>query len=172
MSYLENEKERIRYNYQKLLIAALLFFYFVIIQSSISSYKVIWGKGLGPKPIPFINPILIFGVVIITLYLNKHLFWIKEQGEQVFILRKYDSIPLSKKEIYSSKLKIIINYLATLLLGDILIYGAIMIFNSYLEINIWKNIIELLLVFLLSAFLICILLVLNLIQDNKTKKQI
>ena len=96
----------------------------------------------------------------------------KGAGKQVFILRKYDSIPLSKKEIYSSKLKIIINYLATLLLGDILIYGATMIFNSYLEINIWKNIIELLLVFLLSAFLICILLVLNLIQDNKTKKQI
>ena len=82
MSYLENEKERIRYNYQKLLIAGLLFFYFVIIQSSISSYKVIWGKGLDPKPIPFINPILILGVVIITLYLNKHLFWIKEQGNK------------------------------------------------------------------------------------------
>ena len=40
MNYLENEKERIKYYYQKLLIGVLLFFYFVVIQSNVSSHKL------------------------------------------------------------------------------------------------------------------------------------
>ncbi|WP_291651241.1 hypothetical protein [Clostridium sp.] len=172
MSYLENEKERIKYNYQKLLLGVLLFFYFVVIQSDISSHKVIWGKGLEAKPISFINPIVIFGVIILTLYLDRHLFWIKEQGKRVFILRKYDTIPLSKKEMYSSKLKIIINNLLIFLLGDSIIYIATMMFNSYSKINIWMNIVEILQVILVSIILIGFLLIKNLIQDNKSKREI
>ncbi|GAA0107686.1 MULTISPECIES: hypothetical protein [Clostridium] len=172
MNYLENEKERIKYYYQKLLIGVLLFFYFVVIQSDVSSHKVIWGKGLDPKPISFINPILVFGVIILTLYLNNHLFWIKEQGKRVFILRKYDTIPLSKKEMYSSKFKIIINNLLTFLLGDIIIYIGTMMFNSYLEIDILMNIVEILKVILVSVILIGFLLIINLIQDNKTKREV
>ncbi len=171
MSYLENEKERIKYHYQKLVLGVLLFFYFVVIQSDVSSHKVIWGKGLDPKPISFINPILVFGVIILILYLNNHLFWINEQGKRVFILRKYDTIPLSKKEMYSSKLKIIINNLLTFLLGDIIIYAGTMMFNSYLEIDIWMNVMEILQVLSASAILIGFLLIINLIQDNKTKKE-
>lgn len=172
MSYLENEKQRIKYNYQKLLLGVLLFFYFVVIQSDISSHKVIWGKGLEAKPISFINPIVIFGVIILTLYLDRHLFWIKEQGKRVFILRKYDTIPLSKKEMYSSKLKIIINNLLIFLFGDSIIYIATMMFNSYSKINIWMNIVEILQVILVSIILIGFLLIKNLIQDNKSKREI
>lgn len=172
MSYLENEKERIKYNYQKLLLGMLFFFYFVAIQSDISSHKVLWGKGLDPKPISIINPILVFGIIILTLYLNKHLFWIKEQGKRVFILRKYDAIPLSKKEIYSSKFKIIVNNLLIFLLGDIIIYAGTMIFNSYLKINVWMNVIEIIQVVSASVILIGFLIVINLIQDNKTKMEV
>jgi hypothetical protein len=171
MSYLENEKERIKYHYQKLLIAGLLFFYFIAIQSAVSSHKIIWGKGLDAKPIPFINHILIFGVIMLTLYLNSHLFWIKEQGKRVFILRKYDTIPLSKKEMYSSKFKIIINNLAIFLVGDTIIYIGTMLFNSYFEIDIWKNVLQILQVISSSVILIGLLLVINLIQDNKTKRE-
>ena len=74
--------------------------------------------------------------------------------------------------MYSSKFKIIINNLLTFLLGDIIIYIGTMMFNSYLEIDILMNIVEILQVFLVSVILIGFLLIINLIQDNKTKREV
>ena len=73
-----------------------------------------------------------------TLYLN-HYLWVKQQGKNVFILRKYDMVPLSKKQMYSSKIKIIINNQVTLLVIATILYIVALLMNSYFEINIMKN---------------------------------
>lgn len=172
MTFLEDEKKRISHNFHKLMLSGFLFFYFIQVQSNITSHKVIWGKGLEAKPISIINPILIVGIIILTLYINHHLFWVKEQGKNVFILRKYDMIPLSKKEMYSSKIKIIINNQVTLLVIATILYIVALLMNSYFEINIMKNIWELLQMILLSISLIMIVLIINLLQDRKTKGEI
>lgn len=172
MTFLEDEKKRISNSYHKLMLTVFLFFYFIVIQSDITRYKVIWGKGLDAKPISLINPILIGGIIILTIHLNTHLFWIKEQGKMVFILRKYDMIPLSKKEMYSSKIKIIMNNQVNLLVIATILYVVALLMNSYFEINILKNIWELLLMILLSITLIVIILIINLMQDHKTKREI
>lgn len=172
MNFLENEKNRIKNNYQKLLLSGFLFFYFISVQSNVSAHKVIFGKGLEAKPISFINPIVVLGILTLTLYLNFHLFWIKEQGKRVFILRKYDTIPLEKKEMYTAKFKIIFHNLSIFLLSSIVIYIGVLIFNSYLEIDILKNIFEIIGISILTAILLILLLAINLLQDKKSKKEL
>lgn len=172
MAFLADEKKRISHNYHKLIMSVLLFFYLMVIQTDITMYKEKWGRGLNEQPISIINPILIGGIILLTIYLNTHLFWIKEQGKMIFILRKYDMIPLSKKEMYSSKIKIIINNQVIFLVVSIMIYIASLVMNSYFTINIMKNIWELLVMILLSISLIIIILIRNLLEDYKTKRKI
>lgn len=172
MTFLEDEKKRISHSYHKLMLSLFLFMYFIFIQSDISMHKDIWGRGVDEKPISIINPMLIGGIIILTIHLNTHLFWIKEQGKMVFILRKYDMIPLSKKEMYSSKIKIIINNQVTFLVISTILYIVSLFMNSYFEINIMKNIWELVQMALLSMSLIIIILIINLMQDKKTKGEI
>lgn len=172
MTFLEDEKKRISHNYHKLMLSVFLFFYFIVIQSDVTMHKEKWIVGLDGKSISIINPILIGGIIILTLYLNTHLFWVKEQGKMVFILRKYDMIPLSRKEMYSSKIKIIINSQVTFLVTSTIIYIVSLLMNSYFEVNIMKNIWELLLMILLSISLMVIILITNLLEDYKTKRKI
>ncbi|GAA0751021.1 hypothetical protein [Clostridium sartagoforme] len=172
MDFLENEKDRIKFNYQKLILYGFLFFYFVNTQSNVTAHKVIWGKAIDAKPISLINPIMVLGIITITLYLNHHLFWIKEQGKKVFIIRKYDSIPIDKKEMYIAKFKIIISNLITFIIASIIIYIGILLFNSYLEIDIFKNILDVLQIGILSITLLIIIYTINIIQDKKSKNQL
>lgn len=76
------------------------------------------------------------------MYLNSHLFWIKEQGKKVFILRKYDIIPIDRKEIYTAKFKIIIEYVIKYIIYSVFTYILALVFNTYKEINLFKNFIE------------------------------
>lgn len=172
MTFLEDEKKRISNSYHKLMLSIFLFFYFIVIQSDISMHKNIWREGLDIKDISIINPVLVAGLIILTIHLNTHLFWIKEQGKNVFILRKYDMIPLSKKNMYSSKIKIIINNQVTFLVLSTITYIVSLFMNSYFEVNLIKNIWELLQMILLLISLIIIILITNLMQDHKTKKEI
>ena len=171
MDFFKNEKNRIKFYYQKLLLGLLLFLYFIVLQSNVSTHKVIFGKGLDSIPLPLINPILLFGIIILTAYLNNKLFFIKEQGEKIFILRKYDIIPLTKKDMYIAKFKIIISYIISFILMSIELYIITMLINSYKEISILKNILEIFFVLIFSIFTLIIFFVLNLIQDIKSKKK-
>lgn len=172
MTFLKDEKNRIRYQYHKVILCLFLFFYFITIQASILYNKLELEKGLEVTPVSLINIVLILGIIALIIDLNNHLFWIKEQGEKVFILRKYDTLPLSKKEIYSSKFKIIISNLVTFLIGSIIVYLVALLINSHFIVNIMHNILEILLLILFSTISLLILLVINISQDNKTKREI
>lgn len=172
MSFIDKEKERIKYNYQGLILFGFLFFYFITVQSDITRHKVIFGSGIEAEPLSFITYPLILGIVILIMYLNSHLFWIKEQGKKVFILRKYDIIPIDRKEIYTAKFKIIIEYVIKYIIYSIFTYILALVFNSYKEINLLKNSIEIIEVFLLALLVLAIVLFINILQDKKTKKEI
>ena len=172
MTFFEDEKKRINKYYHKFYLGIFLFIYFINVQSNVSYEIIAIKNGADKQPIPFINSIVIFGSIILILYLNYHLFWIKEQGKKVFILRKYDTIPLSKKEMYSSKFKIIINNFFQFLFGAIIIYIVILLFNNYYEFNIINNIFDILKILLFSSVLIGVVLVINLFEDYNSKKAI
>lgn len=141
------------------------------IQSAITT-QTINGNGLEPTPISIISPILIVGIVTLVFYLNSSLFWVKEQGEMVFILRKYDTVPLSKKGMYTSKFKIIISNLLTFLFGAIVIYIVMLLLNSYFVVDIMFNLWEVFLLLLLSTISLIVILIIDLFQDAKTKREI
>lgn len=172
MTFFEDEKKRINKYYHKFYLGIFLFIYFINVQSNVSYEIIAIKNGADKQPIPFINSIVIFGSIILILYLNYHLFWIKEQGKKVFILRKYDMIPLSKREIYFSKFIIIINNFFQFLFGAIIIYIVILLFNNYYEFNIINNIFDILKILLFSSVLIGVVLVINLFEDYNSKKAI
>lgn len=169
MNFIDKEKELIKHGYQEFILFGWLSFYFITIQSSITSHKIIFGSGLKEKPLSFITYPLIVGIIYLIIYLNTNLFWIKEQGEKVFILRKYDIIPIDSKDLYISKFKIIINYVIKFIFYSILTYILALLFNSYKEIDIIKNLLEVIKVFLFSILALAIILITNIIQDKKTK---
>ena len=97
MTFFEDEKKRINKYYHKFYLGIFLFIYFINVQSNVSYEITAIKNGADMKAIPFINSTVVLGSIILIIYLNYHLFWIKEQGKKIFILRKYDIIPLSKK---------------------------------------------------------------------------
>ena len=162
MTFFEDEKKRINKYYHKFYLGIFLFIYFINVQSNVSYEITAIKNGADMKAIPFINSTVVLGSIILIIYLNYHLFWIKEQGKKIFILRKYDIIPLSKKEIYYSKFRIIINNFFGFLFGAMIIYIGILLFNSYYEFNIINNILDILKILLFSGVLIGVVLVINL----------
>ena len=170
MNFFEDEKKRINKYYHKFYLGIFLFIYFINVQSNVSYEITAIKNGADMKAIPFINSTVVLGSIILIIYLNYHLFWIKEQGKKIFILRKYDIIPLSKKEIYYSKFRIIINNFFGFLFGAMIIYIGILLFNSYYEFNIINNILDILKILLFSGVLIGVVLVINLFEDYNSKR--
>ena len=172
MAFFEDEKKRINKYYHKFYLGIFLFIYFINVQSNVSYEITAIKNGADMKAIPFINSTVVLGSIILIIYLNYHLFWIKEQGKKIFILRKYDIIPLSKKEIYYSKFRIIINNFFGFLFGAMIIYIGILLFNSYYEFNIINNILDILKILLFSGVLMGVVLVINLFEDYNSKRLI
>lgn len=172
MTFFEDEKKRINKYYHKFYLGIFLFIYFINVQSNVSYEIMAIKNGEDMKAIPFINSTVVLGSILLIIYLNYHLFWIKEQGKKIFILRKYDIIPLSKREIYYSKFKIMINNFFGFLFGAMIIYIGILIFNSYYEFNIINNIFDILKILLFSSVLIGVVLVINLFEDYNSKRYI
>lgn len=170
MTFFEDEKKRINKYYHKFYLGIFLFIYFINVQSNVSYEITAIKNGADMKAIPFINSTVVLGSIILIIYLNYHLFWIKEQGKKIFILRKYDIIPLSKKEIYYYKFRIIINNFFGFLFGAMIIYIGILLFNSYYEFNIINNILDILKILLFSGVLIGVVLVINLFEDYNSKR--
>ena len=170
MTFFEDEKKRINKYYHKFYLGIFLFIYFINVQSNVSYEITAIKNGADMKAIPFINSTVVIGSIILIIYLNYHLFWIKEQGKKIFILRKYDIIPLSKKEIYYSKFRIIINNFFGFLFGAMIIYIGILLFNSYYEFNIINNIFDILKILVFSGVLMGVVLVINLFEDYNSKR--
>lgn len=170
MMFYEDEKKRISQYYHKFYLGLFLFCYFITTQSSVTYNKMLLKDGLNTEPITFINNILVFGIITLVIYLNYHLFWVKEQGKRVFIIRKYDIIPLSKKELYRSKFRIIIENISMFIIGAIIIYIVTLLFNAYFEFNIIANIYELFKVIIGITIIMVAVLIVNKLEDYKTKR--
>ena len=151
MTFFEDEKKRINKYYHKFYLGIFLFIYFINVQSNVSYEIMAIKNGEDMKAIPFINSTVVLGSIL---------------------LRKYDIIPLSKKEIYYSKFKIMINNFFGFLFGAMIIYIGILIFNSYYEFNIINNIFDILKILLFSSVLIGVVLVINLFEDYNSKRYI
>ena len=168
MSFFKDERKRISDGYHKFLIGIVLFFYFIQIQSEISYNKVLSKNSDNVISVSFISGILI---IFLIFYLSEKLFWIKEQGHKVFIIRKYDSIPISKKEIYISKFKVIVYNSLIFMFGAIIIYIGTLIFNDYFHLNVVKDIFSTIKFSLFIIILIMIIFTINIFEDYRSKRK-
>lgn len=171
MSLFKDERKRISDGYHKFLIGIVLFFYFIQIQSEISYNKVLLKNSDKVISVSFISGILIIGIVFLIFYLSEKLFWIKEQGHKVFIMRKYDSIPISKKEIYISKFKVIVYNSLIFMFGAMIIYIGTLIFNDYFYLNVVKDIFSTIKFSVFIIILIMIIFTINIFEDYRSKRK-
>lgn len=69
---------------------------------------------------------LFWGGFIEIWYLSDKLFWVKEQGKRVPILKKYEIVPIRKRTIRLIKIRIMIETLAVMLVCSV---GAVFLLN-------------------------------------------
>lgn len=121
------------------LFTALFFIhYFMEIQTAVTlvMYKQIPGKPVPASYIPVFSLIDWCFLIAIFFSLNISLFWTKENQKGVLVLRKYDTIPVSSKDLYLSRISLIFHYHKFLFLGILLIY-YIFIFANFGTLACW-----------------------------------
>lgn len=171
MKFFIKEKIRMKEYYQVLLMAFFLFVYFMNQMAQVTSNDILAKKGEPQFPIVFLDFWMIGGVFCLISYLNLHLFWIKEQGKRVFILRKYDTIPLSKSEIYSAKMRLIIRYVLLYWIWTIIIHAGTQALVLYVSIDPLKSVLDISFLFGFSILLLGIYFIIIRFYDMKTMKE-
>ncbi len=144
MTYYKDEKKRIGVTY-KLLVFGIVFINLLNLMSfAVSSKRSIYGSSWpeGTGAIPFFSNDLLGGMVIIFLYMNYKLFWINEQGEKAFLPKKYEITPLTLKEIYGAKIRIMVNTVIVYMIGSVGCYYFVLLCNRYPVMDLRENIIE------------------------------
>lgn len=104
-------------------VIAILLFHFARIQGQMNRIKYDGG------PMFYNIEILLLGIFILIGYLDEKLFYIKEQGKRVYILKKYEIVPIKMKTIYFAKIRIMVETLTVLLIGAIGMYGLAIVSN-------------------------------------------
>lgn len=114
MQFYKDEVKRIGVGY-KVLLFLIVFFEFINRMGN-ASYLV---PAEGLDYLPFGS---FWGSFLLIAYLNGKLFWIKEQGENVFLPAKYEITPLTRKTVWTVKIGIMIRAIIIYLLCTIATY--------------------------------------------------
>lgn len=107
--------------------------------------------------ISFLNVGIWRNFSLVLLYMNYKLFYIKEQGQRVFLPKKYEITPLTLREIYAAKFRIIINASVIYLLCSIGFYYFVLFMNQYPFMDYKRNAIEIVQTVLIIAGMIALL---------------
>ena len=139
MKFYKDEKARVNYDY-KWGRAALFFFNIINYLFLFSTERIDYERQHGIQ-MNFITPDANFisffnigiwgGGTIILVYLNFRLFWIREQGELVFLMKKYEILPISTKDIFQAKWKIMVQAGIAYLIWNAGFYAGVMLLNLY-----------------------------------------
>lgn len=127
MTFQELEKERMKkISHFTAVIAGLTFFYWFGIAVRIVNTVLIRVMEGAEEPgiirIPLLNGILYLVILYMAFYMNKRLFWIRERGKTVLLVRKYDALPVDRKKYYSEKMKFALRKWLLLFFWCVLIY--------------------------------------------------
>lgn len=127
MTFQELEKERMKkISHFGAVIAGLTFFYWfgiaVRIVNAVLIHVIEGVEEPGIPRIPLMNGILYLVILYMAFYMNKRLFWIRERGKTVLLVRKYDALPIDRKKYYSEKMKFALRKWLLLFFWCVLIY--------------------------------------------------
>ena len=164
MTFQELEKERMKkISHFRDVIAGLTFFYwFGIAVRIVNTVLIRVMEGVeepGVIRIPLLNGILYLIILYMAFYMNKRLFWIRERGKTVLLVRKYDALPIDRKHYYTEKTKFALRKWLLLFCWCILIYFLEMLMYN-IPLNWGRFLIESAAALLLMAAVqgLCVLL--------------
>lgn len=171
MLFYKEEKKRIKNSFYFIYQGLFLFFYYVNLNTRVSNYTILYNTGATAQPVPYINTILFFSITILILYLNQQIFWMKEQGKKVFIVRKYKMLPITKQEIYGGDIRIMMERLSEFIIGSIVVYWLTIFLNGYTLISVGDVIIGILITLAFTAVVIPLSVGMNFLQELWGKVQ-
>lgn len=119
MTLYKEEKKRIG-SARWAIMTAILVFDILFYQTQMLEIQELKKQGKAFPPLSYI--INIFGVVFFVCYLNQKLFYIKERGKSVYMIPKYEILPIRKRTWYFVKLRILAEQLFVLLAGSVAVY--------------------------------------------------
>lgn len=104
MTWYKDEKKRLGGSWK-------LYIFLIIVFNTVNFVgKVTRSMSSGaPDFIHFMNKGIWGGLALLLFYINYKLFFIKEQGESVFLPVKYEVTPLTPGQIYGGKIRIMVN---------------------------------------------------------------
>lgn len=129
MTFYKDEKKRLGHAVFAIIVG-ILFFYYGEIQGQIPPLTQRNPQD-SIKAIKFTTSFFIYGCLVLPIYLNEKLFFIKERGENAYLISKYAMTPLTKKELYTTKLRILIEITLLFFVLSVSAYCAILIANDY-----------------------------------------
>lgn len=80
--------------------------------------------------LPFKEGWLIFIGIFLLLIINNALFFIQEQGKQVYVMEKYIIVPIHKKKLYNLRVRIFLETIVCFVIGACGIYTVVTIAND------------------------------------------
>ena len=80
--------------------------------------------------LPFKEGWLIFIGIFLLLIINNVLFFIQEQGKQVYVMEKYIIVPIHKKKLYNLRVRIFLETIVCFVIGACGIYTVVTIAND------------------------------------------
>lgn len=163
----KEEKKRIGVGRWCMLVV-VLFMYLINDSQAVATY-IEWGNDT--KVLPYsITSLCIWGSIYLV-YLNRKLFFIKEQGKTVYLLKKYKIVPIRKKTLYQIRIRIMLEMILLFVAASYGLYLFTAIANHLptegLTI-VWKMLI---LMVVLIAVMVIILFASDLYQERKGRKQ-
>lgn len=173
MTLYQIEKKRLHASYYYIIMVIILYVYFIQAQTqaSIQTYGLnADGLTAAVEPVSFWHPAFWAGLAIETVYLNFRLFWIRERDQLSFLLRKYDTLPILKRDLYMAKAKVMLKIFGIYMVLSIIIYYFV-IFTMFGTKAIWvPSISQIILSIVLGLCIILALLGIDWLQDILTSE--
>ncbi|MBS6194354.1 MAG: hypothetical protein KH828_02065 [Clostridiales bacterium] len=133
MTFYKDEKKRIGGGIYAFLAFALFLIYGEI-QGQIPSPFL--RESTDPvKVIEFTNSAFLLTCIFLPIYLNDKLFFLKERGESVYLISKYTVVPITKKQLYGTKLWILVETMLLFFILSTVVYFAVLASNDYWLLN-------------------------------------
>lgn len=177
MNLYQKEKSRIHIGYHYFILGAFMFLFFMQVQSEATLQVREMTNNLGLSksvaltptvPLDFGHSAFWLGLVFVMFYLNQRLFWVRERGTLSFLLRKYDTLPVLKVDLYKAKGKILLKVYVIYLICSILIYYEVA-FVNFMSFALWiEPLSQILLTAVLGFLLILALLGTDYLIDRRT----
>lgn len=125
-----------------------------------------YGSSLGH--ISFLSPFLWLGMILLLAQTNFRLFYIREVNKTRFLMEKYDLLPITRKEQFRSKIKMLFVCLLRYFLLALLSYGLALLCFTYSFFILGTFLKDVLIFAAASTLIMAALLSFDLLQSRRS----